>query len=116
MMKRLFIANRGEIALRILRTGKRLGLETILGVSEADKNSLPAQIANEVVVIGPASSAQSYLSVERVMAAAQAARADAVHPGYGFLSENATFAKSVRAAGIIFVGPDVRVLRPWATN
>src|SRR5580704_7462040 len=103
MMKRLFIANRGEIALRILRTANRLGLVTILGVSEADRGSLPAKIADEVAVIGPATSAESYLSVERVVAAAKAARADAVHPGYGFLSENATFAKGVMAAGIIFV-------------
>jgi acetyl-CoA carboxylase biotin carboxylase subunit len=110
MMKRLFIANRGEIALRILRTAKRLGLVTILGVSESDKVSLPAQIADEIAVIGPAASAESYLSVERVVAAAKAARADAVHPGYGFLSENAALATSVRAAGIIFVGPDVSSL------
>lgn len=110
MMKRLFIANRGEIALRILQTANRLGLVTILGVSEADRGSLPAQIADEMVVIGPATSAESYLSVERVVAAAKAARADAVHPGYGFLSENATFAESVTAAGIIFVGPDVSSL------
>ncbi len=105
MIRRLFIANRGEIALRIIRTAKRLGITTILGVSEADKTSLPALFADEVAVIGPAPSAESYLNIPRVVAAAVAAKADAVHPGYGFLSENAAFARAIGEAGIIFVGP-----------
>jgi acetyl-CoA carboxylase biotin carboxylase subunit len=105
MIRRLFIANRGEIALRVIRTARRVGLTTILGVSEADRDSLPARMADEVVVLGPAASAQSYLSIERVVEAARAARADAVHPGYGFLSENAAFGRALAAAGITFVGP-----------
>ncbi|HWU04647.1 MAG TPA: biotin carboxylase N-terminal domain-containing protein [Novosphingobium sp.] len=110
MIRRLFIANRGEIALRVLRTGQRLGMTTILGASQADVGSLPARLADEVVVVGPASSAQSYLNVAAVVAAAQAAGADAVHPGYGFLSENAAFARALGEAGITLVGPDVSSL------
>ena len=105
MIRRLFIANRGEIALRIIRTAQRLGITTILGASEADRDSLPARLADEVMLLGPAPSSQSYLDVDRVVAAAKQARACAVHPGYGFLSENARFAAAVEAAGIIFVGP-----------
>jgi acetyl-CoA carboxylase biotin carboxylase subunit len=110
MIQRLFIANRGEIALRVIRTAKRLGMTTILGVSAADATSLPAREADEVALVGPAPSAQSYLSVEAVIAAAKAAKADAIHPGYGFLSENAAFAIAAADAGIIFVGPDVASL------
>jgi len=110
MIRRLFIANRGEIALRIIRTAQRMGMTVILGASEADAHSLPALIADEVVIIGPAPSALSYLNIEAVGAAAKAARADAIHPGYGFLSENAAFARAVAAAGIIFVGPEVASL------
>jgi acetyl-CoA carboxylase biotin carboxylase subunit len=110
MIRRLFIANRGEIALRIIRTARRLGMTTILGVSAADANSLPAQEADEVALVGPAPSALSYLSVEAVIAAAKAVNADAIHPGYGFLSENAAFAEAAAAAGIIFVGPAVASL------
>lgn len=106
MIRTLFIANRGEIALRVIRTAQRLGIETVLGVSEADRDSLPARVADRVIVLGPAASSQSYLDVDRVVAAAQQAGADAVHPGYGFLSENSRFARGVIAAGMIFVGPD----------
>jgi acetyl-CoA carboxylase, biotin carboxylase subunit len=105
MIQRLFIANRGEIALRITRTAQRLGISTILGASTADANSLPARLSDEVAIIGPASSSQSYLSVDAVIAAARAANADAIHPGYGFLSENAALARAAAAAGIVFVGP-----------
>jgi acetyl-CoA carboxylase, biotin carboxylase subunit len=110
MIRRLFIANRGEIALRIIRTAQRMGIVTILGASEADRDSLPAKMSDEVAIIGPASSAQSYLSVEAVITAAKAVKADAIHPGYGFLSENAAFAVAAAEAGIIFVGPDVSSL------
>ncbi|KRB78785.1 MULTISPECIES: acetyl-CoA carboxylase biotin carboxylase subunit [unclassified Sphingomonas] len=105
MIRRLFIANRGEIALRITHTARRMGIETILGVSEADRTSLPARMADHVVLLGPAPSSQSYLDVDRVVAAAAGAKADAVHPGYGFLSENSRFARAVAAAGMIFIGP-----------
>ena len=111
MIRRLFIANRGEIALRIIRTARRLGVTTVLGCSEADAESLPARFADEVVRVGPAASSQSYLSIERVIAAARGAQVCAIHPGYGFLSEKAEFAQAVAAAGILFVGPDVSSLR-----
>lgn len=105
MIRTLFIANRGEIALRVIRTAQRLGIETVLGVSEADRTSLPARVADRIILLGPAPSSQSYLDVDRVVAAAVQAGADAVHPGYGFLSENSRFARGVIAAGMIFVGP-----------
>lgn len=110
MIRRLFIANRGEISLRIIRTARKMGITSILGVSEADKNGLPARRADEVVLLGAASSSESYLNIEKVVDAAKSASADAVHPGYGFLSENAEFAIAVKAAGMIFVGPDVSSL------
>ncbi len=110
MIRRLFIANRGEIALRIIRTARRLGITSILGVSEADRRSLPALQADEVALLGPAPAAASYLAIGKVVAAAVASRADALHPGYGFLSENAAFARAVAAAGITFVGPAVESL------
>lgn len=101
----LFIANRGEIALRIMRTAHRLGVKCVLGASEADEHSLPAIEADAMVRLGPAPSSQSYLAIDRVVAAARSAGADAVHPGYGFLSENQRFAQAVAEAGLIFVGP-----------
>jgi len=110
MIRRLFVANRGEIALRIIRTARRLGMTTILGSSEADRESLPALAADEVAIVGPAASAESYLSIDRMVAAARQAKADAIHPGYGFLSENAAFARAVAEAGIVFVGPDPATL------
>lgn len=110
MIQRLFIANRGEIALRVIRTAQRLGMTTILGVSEADRTSMPALVADKLVVIGPAASNQSYLNVDAVIAAAKLSGADAIHPGYGFLSENAAFATAAADARIIFVGPDVSSL------
>lgn len=105
MINKLFIANRGEIALRIIRTAKRMGIKTVLGVSDADLTSLPAQMADETVKLGPAPSAQSYLAIDKVVAAARDCGAHAVHPGYGFLSENATFARKVMEEGMVFVGP-----------
>jgi acetyl-CoA carboxylase biotin carboxylase subunit len=109
-IQRLFIANRGEIALRVLRTAHKMGIETVLGVSEADAASLPARLAGRAVVLGPGPSAQSYLAIDRVVAAARETGCDAVHPGYGFLSENAAFARAVAAAGMVFVGPAVTTL------
>jgi acetyl-CoA carboxylase biotin carboxylase subunit len=110
VIRRLFIANRGEIAMRIIRTARRLGMVAIIAVSDADRESLPARLADEVVPVGPAPSSESYLNAERLVAGARAARADAVHPGYGFLSENAAFARAVTEAGMIFVGPDAATL------
>lgn len=110
MIRRLFIANRGEIALRIIRTARRMGIETVLGASEADAASLPAQMADHIAIVGPGPSSQGYLAIDRVVAAALSSGCDAVHPGYGFLSENAAFASAVLAAGMRFVGPDVATL------
>jgi acetyl-CoA carboxylase biotin carboxylase subunit len=109
-IRRLFIANRGEIALRVIRTAQRMGIATVLGASEADATSLPALMADAIAPVGPSPSSQSYLSIDRVVAAARDAGCDAVHPGYGFLSENAAFARAVIAAGMRFVGPDVATL------
>jgi acetyl-CoA carboxylase, biotin carboxylase subunit len=109
-IRRLFIANRGEIALRIVRTAQRLGIETILGVSDADLDSVPARQADHCVRIGGAPAAQSYLNIAAVIDAARSSSADALHPGYGFLSENAEMARACEAAGLIFVGPTAATL------
>ncbi|MCR9255795.1 MAG: acetyl-CoA carboxylase biotin carboxylase subunit [Alphaproteobacteria bacterium] len=103
--KSLFIANRGEIAVRVNRAAKALGLKVIQGHSQADTEMLAVKLADETVDLGPPAATKSYLDVEKVVAAARDAGADAVHPGYGFLSENARFANAVEAAGMIFVGP-----------
>jgi len=110
-IRRLLIANRGEIAVRVIRTARALGIETVLAASEADLDSVPARLADRVVPIGPAPPAQSYLNIDGVVGAARAAKVDAVHPGYGFLSENAAFAERCGAADLIFIGPEVAQLR-----
>ena len=104
-LNRLFIANRGEIAVRILRTAKRLGLETVIGVSEADRESMGAEMADRAVVLGPAPSAKSYLDERLIIHAAKMTGCDALHPGYGFLSEKAKLASLCEEEGIVFVGP-----------
>ena len=105
ILRRVFVANRGEIAIRVLRTCQRLGIETVLAVSDADADSVPARLADQTIRIGPESAAQSYLNVAAVVAAAVTAGADAIHPGYGFLSENPRLARACEAAGIVFIGP-----------
>jgi acetyl-CoA carboxylase biotin carboxylase subunit len=105
ILRRVFIANRGEIALRIVRTCERLGIETVLGVSDADRDSAAARRADYVVRVGAAAPAASYLHIEAVVRAACESGAEAVHPGYGFLSEKAAFAQACEAAGLIFIGP-----------
>jgi acetyl-CoA carboxylase biotin carboxylase subunit len=109
-IKRVLIANRGEIAVRIISTCQRLGIETVLAASDADLQSLAARLADQVVRIGPARSADSYLNVEKVVAAAVKVKADALHPGYGFLSENQHLAKACADAGVLFIGPTVEQL------
>jgi acetyl-CoA carboxylase biotin carboxylase subunit len=105
ILRRIFIANRGEIAVRIIRTCQRLGIETVLGASEADLDSMGARMADRTICIGPAYSSASYLNVEAVVAAATAAEAEAIHPGYGFLAENQKLAKACNRSGLIFIGP-----------
>ena len=105
LLRRVLVANRGEIAVRVIRTCRRLGIETVLTVSDADAGSLPARLADQVIPIGHGPAGASYLSVDAVLRAAVAAGADAVHPGYGFLSENARLARACGAAGIVFIGP-----------
>src|SRR5512146_1677489 len=110
VLRRVLVANRGEIAVRVIRTCRRLGIETVLTVSEADASSLPARLADLVIGVGAAPANASYLHVDAVAGAAVAARADAVHPGYGFLSENARLALACAAAGVVFIGPDPKTL------
>ncbi|HEV2321964.1 MAG TPA: acetyl/propionyl/methylcrotonyl-CoA carboxylase subunit alpha [Gammaproteobacteria bacterium] len=105
MFKKILIANRGEIACRVIRTCQRLGIKTVAVYSDPDRHALHVQMADEAVHIGPARAAESYLDAARILAAAKATGAEAVHPGYGFLSENEDFAKACKQAGIIFIGP-----------
>jgi acetyl-CoA carboxylase biotin carboxylase subunit len=104
-MQKILIANRGEIAMRVMRTAKEMGIKTVAVFSEADRNMPFVRYADEAVCIGPALSSQSYLRAEKIIAAAMQTGADAIHPGYGFLSENASFSKAVSEAGITFIGP-----------
>ncbi len=111
MFNKLLIANRGEIAVRIIRAAKELGLHTVAAFSEADKESLAVRYADEAVCIGPPAATKSYLNSDAIIAAAQQSQSEAIHPGYGFLSENAGFADAVAAAGLVFVGPTPDTIR-----
>lgn len=104
-IKKILVANRGEIALRVMRTAREMGIGTVAVYSEADRTSPHVLYADEAVCIGPPASSQSYLNQDRIIAACRATGADAVHPGYGFLSENASFARNLEQAGIILIGP-----------
>lgn len=110
MLKKVLIANRGEIAVRIIRACKELGIETVAVYSEADENALHTKLADEAVCIGPAKSAQSYLNIKNILEAACGTGADSIHPGFGFLSENATFAKMCEESNIKFIGPSYKVI------
>ncbi len=109
-LRRILVANRGEIALRVIRGAQALGCRAIAVYSEADADSPHVRAADDAVLIGPAPAAQSYLSIERIVNAAQVTQAQAVHPGYGFLSENADFARACTAAGLIFIGPSAEAI------
>jgi propionyl-CoA carboxylase alpha chain len=110
MFKKILIANRGEIACRIIKTAHQMGVGTVAIYSEADQNSLHTEMADEAVLIGPPPSAQSYLAIERIVQACKASGAEAVHPGYGFLSENPAFAEALAHEGITFIGPNIHAI------
>jgi len=105
MFKKILIANRGEIACRVMKTAKKMGIQTVAVYSEADKDARHVELADEAVLLGPAPSRESYLVADKIIAAAKATGAEAIHPGYGFLSENEDFAKRVEEEGLIFIGP-----------
>ena len=111
MFKKILVANRGEIAVRILRACRELGIQTVAIYSDADENALHVQQADEAIHIGPAAPTESYLHVEKIIAAAKQTNAEAIHPGYGFLSENAAFAAAVDSAGLTFIGPSADSIR-----
>ena len=102
---KILVANRGEIALRIMRTAREMGIQTVAIYSEADRNALHVRYADESVCVGPAPSSESYLRADVILDVCKRLNVDAIHPGYGFLSENANFARLVREAGLIFIGP-----------
>src|SRR5512144_2776330 len=104
MFEKILIANRGEIALRVICACKELGIKTVAVYSEADRYSLHVRFADEAVCIGPPPSKESYLNVPRLMAAAEVTNADAIHPGYGFLAENASFSEICATSGVTFIG------------
>ncbi len=110
MFKKILIANRGEIACRVIKTARRMGIATVAVYSDADARALHVQMADEAVHIGPSAAAQSYLVIDRIIEAIRETGAEAVHPGYGFLSENAEFAKALEAEGVAFIGPNVRAI------
>src|SRR5690349_22405121 len=116
MFRKILIANRGEIALRVLRACRALGVEAVVAYSEADRESLPVQLADEAICIGPADARRSYLSAPAVISAAIVTGCDAIHPGYGFLSEDAGFADAVRAHDLTFIGPSPEVLERFASK
>jgi acetyl-CoA carboxylase biotin carboxylase subunit len=111
MLRKVLIANRGEIALRVICACKEMGIRTVAIYSEADRNSLHVKFADEAICIGPPRSAESYLNVPAVISAAEIADVDAIHPGYGLLSENANFAEVCHASNIKFIGPSPEVIR-----
>jgi len=110
MFKRILIANRGEIACRIIKTARRMGIATVAVYSEADRDALHVEMADEAVLIGPPPAAQSYLVIDKIIAACKSSGAEAVHPGYGFLSEREAFANALAAAGIVFIGPNAKAI------
>src|SRR6201995_5463420 len=111
MFNKVLIANRGEIALRIIRACKELGVRTLAVYSEADFDSLHVQLADEAICIGPAPSSASYLKIDRIISAAEIGNVDAIHPGYGFLAENAHFADVCESCNIKFIGPPSAAIR-----
>ncbi|MBP7628264.1 MAG: 3-methylcrotonyl-CoA carboxylase, partial [Zoogloea sp.] len=116
MFNKILIANRGEIACRVIKTARRLGIKTVAVYSDADAGARHVRLADEAVHIGPAAARESYLVIERIIAAAQQTGAQAIHPGYGFLSENEDFCEACEAAGIVFIGPPVSAIRAMGSK
>ena len=106
MFKKILIANRGEIACRIIKTAQRMGIKTVAVYSDADRDALHVEMADEAVHIGPPAAADSYLQIDKIIAACKQTNAEAVHPGYGFLSEREAFPVALAKAGIVFIGPN----------
>src|SRR6201986_2437263 len=111
MFRKILIANRGEIALRVICACKELGIKAVAIYSEADRNSLHVRFADEAICIGPPRLADSYLNIPAVISAAAIANVDAIHPGYGLLSENANFAEVCNSSGLVFIGPKPETIR-----
>src|ERR1700738_2040663 len=110
MFNKILIANRGEIALRVIRACREMGIRSVIAHSEADRNSLPVRMADERICIGPGQSGKSYLNIPNIISAAMISNAEAIHPGYGFLSENTSFAQICKDVNITFIGPSAEVM------
>src|SRR5271169_5493357 len=110
MFSKILIANRGEIACRVIKTARKMGIATVAVYSDADQDALHVEMADETVNIGPAPSAQSYLQIDKIVAACKQTGAEAVHPGYGFLSEREAFAEALAKAKIVFIGPNTKAI------
>lgn len=111
MFKKILIANRGEIACRVIKTARKMGIKTVAVYSDADKDALHVEMADEAVHIGKAPASESYLIIDKIIAACKETGAEAVHPGYGFLSENALFAQALADNGIAFIGPNIKAVQ-----
>lgn len=116
MFTKLLIANRGEIACRIIKTARRMGIQTVAVYSQADANALHVRMADEAVLIGPAAARESYLVIDRIIAAARQTDAQAIHPGYGFLSENEAFSEACERSDIVFVGPPAKAIKAMGSK
>src|SRR5690242_19188954 len=116
MFRKVLIANRGEIAVRIIRTLREMGIRPVAVYSDADRAALHVRMADEASHIGPALSTESYLRIDRMLEAARAHGAEAIHPGYGFLSENAEFATACERSGIVFIGPPAEAIRKMGSK
>ncbi|MEO7854487.1 MAG: biotin carboxylase N-terminal domain-containing protein, partial [Rubrivivax sp.] len=116
MFEKILIANRGEIACRVIKTARRMGIATVAVYSQADADARHVRLAGEAVLIGPPSARLSYLQADKILEAAKSTGAQAVHPGYGFLSENADFADACGAAGLVFIGPPASAMRAMGSK